>query len=197
MAAAATSDASDRSEMINGYIRNARWKASNVDHAAYEIAISKFLCPPTNPVISDKDYEDARNVIVRHNALLDAFEEDYRAHPDVEYKSLKHPNPLYDTYSFDIVRVWPEGHYNVYVTLPEGHPDIGTFYDYVHVNVYGGLTYSVSNVFGIDFRHRHDFHLETHAGRIKRFYDEMIVWKFENVKLEGYRMIEQFYNRAH
>jgi hypothetical protein len=115
-------------------------------------------------------------------------------HPEMEYKNVKHPNPLYENYSINISRQFSEGNYNVYVIIPDDHPDVGKSYDDIEIETHYTMSFSGGNMFGIDFAHKYDFTLETTSGRI---YDETKVWTFEEVKAEGFNLIERFYARAH
>ncbi len=112
----------------------------------------------------------------------------------MEYKNVKHPNPLYENYSINISRQFSEGNYNVYVIIPDDHPDVGKSYDDIEIETHYTMSFSGGNMFGIDFAHKYDFTLETTSGRI---YDETKVWTFEEVKAEGFNLIERFYARAH
>ena len=43
-----------------------------------------------------------------------------------------------------------------YVELPANHPDVGSDYDDIDVQVHGGLTYAGGRVFGFDCAHWND-----------------------------------------
>ena len=85
------------------------------------------------------------------------------------------------------------GHYCVYISIPNNHPDIGKDYNEIDMEIHGGLTFGHQNIFGIDFGHLHDFNPEfliPHPDPL------MIVWTFDMVKEEGFKMIELFYERV-
>jgi hypothetical protein len=127
----------------------------------------------------------------QHQELLNLYYEDKNNYPQEEY-ILFHTNPLYDSYELTIKRNL-FGAYCVYVKLPNNHPDIGKDYDDIDLDVHGGLTYGNHNTFGIDFSHIHDFNPEF----LIPHPDPLIkVWTFDEVKAEGFKMIEQFFLRA-
>lgn len=51
------------------------------------------------------------------------------------------------------VKIMPQGHRCGYVTLPDGHPCVGSCYDDLLVQVHGGLTYGDGATFGFDCAH--------------------------------------------
>jgi hypothetical protein len=127
--------------------------------------------------------------------LLQQYNNDKHLHPQNEY-ILHHDNPLYVDYHLEINRT-VMGHYCAYVSLPNNHPDVGREYDDIDIAVHGGLTFGDENKFGIDFAHLHDFVPHQGAMHPELFVDNHhIVWMFDMVKAEGFRMIELFYGRA-
>ncbi len=126
---------------------------------------------------------------------LELYNEDKDNYPDPSYNVL-HTNPMYAEYEILIIRT-PFGHYCVYVKLPAGHPDIGKEYDEIDIDVHGDLTYGQNDMFGIDFAHYSDYIPFENMGI--EFVDpnpHSIVWTFDMVKAEGFKMVELFYGRA-
>lgn len=63
-------------------------------------------------------------------------------------KMLPDPDSPHNVFK-DNRMVWHCG----YITVPEGHPCAGLFYDDVDVKIHGGLTYSSERTFGFDTNH--------------------------------------------
>ena len=199
MAAAASSPMSETSlSYAERCISNARSNASNLELCAYKLAVdehyAKYFTIPFRPDVTDKHKEKAQTLVNNHVILLDEYIRDFKRYPEMEFNNIKHSNPLYEKYSIKICRQFSEGHYNVYVILPDDHPDVGKFYDEIEIETHFSLSFSRGNMFGIDFAHRNDFTLITSPGQIT---DETKVWTFEEVKAEGLALIEKFYARAH
>jgi hypothetical protein len=123
------------------------------------------------------------------------YNEDKENYPDPSY-IVFHTNPIYSDYEIEIKRT-QMGHYCVYMKLPVGHPDIGKDYNEFDLNIHGGLTYGENSIFGIDFAHYSDYIPFENMGI--EFVDpnpDSIVWTFDMVKAEGFKMVELFYGRA-
>lgn len=118
------------------------------------------------------------------------YNEDKENYHDPSY-IVFHTNPMYAYYEIEIKRT-QIGHYCVYLKLPAGHIDIGKEYDEIDMNVHGGLTYSHIDTFGIDFAHVSDY-TPIESLDIE---PDSIVWTFDMVKAEGFKMVELFYGRA-
>ncbi len=54
------------------------------------------------------------------------------------------------------VLAMPMGHRCGYVTVPDGHPCAGKYYDELDVDVHGGLTFGNGAKFGFDCAHSYD-----------------------------------------
>ena len=91
--------------------------------------------------------------------------------------------------------------YTAYVHLPVNHPFIGMNYDTImdkyerFGNVHGGLTYSVENVFGIDFGHCGDY-IPPNLSKEMTILRDMFIpgkkWSIEEIKEELSFLVKLF-----
>jgi hypothetical protein len=121
--------------------------------------------------------------------LFELFFQDSNDHPDHTYTE-HHNNPLYADYSIQITRDEALHTYVVHVNLPEGHPDIGNDPNTIDApNIHGGIRCGHGNQFGIFFLSENDFNPEDPS-------PAQLVWTYNMVCNEGFRLIEFFHQRA-
>ena len=71
----------------------------------------------------------------------------------------------------------------IYISLPEGHPDIGKKYYELEPEVNGGLTFGEDNVFGWDYGHyMNDFNFQLHIENALKYFKGRFAKRTKEVK---------------